>query len=101
VKKQPLTSRQKQALADEAIQVNKAVIHQAQAIAHARFAPQSAGILAELKALPAFPSGEDAAKLMALRKRFDILAINKADYLDSVIADLLGLAGAGRRLRML
>jgi len=58
-------------------------------------------LLAELKTLPALPSGEDAEKLMALRKRFDVLAINKANFVDTAIADLLGLAGAGRRLRML
>jgi len=100
VKKKPLTSRQEQALADQATQVSKAVIDQAWKMAHAQFAPQSDGILAELKALPALPSGEDAEKLMALKKRFDVLAINKANFVDTAIADLLGPAGAGRRLRM-
>lgn len=46
MKKKPLTSRQEQALADQATQVPKAVIDQAWEMAHTQFAPQSDGILA-------------------------------------------------------
>jgi hypothetical protein len=82
-----LTKRQKQALADP---VTQAAADAALAEARQRFGPQMDGVIAEIQALlagrrPADLSGGETVMLMALKARFDALAIEQKHFAEAAL----------------
>jgi hypothetical protein len=89
--KPKLTKRQKQALADP---VTQAAADGALVEARQRFGPQMDDVIAEIKALLAGRrvgdlSGGEAVELMALKARFDGLAIEQKRFAEAVLTERL------------